>query len=72
MMRQEPRQETVLVVEDEEPIRELVATALRFRGFPVEAVGSGREALAEAHNGAFALIVLDVNLPDLDGFALCR
>lgn len=64
--------EAVLVVEDEEPIRELVATALRFRGFRVETAGSGGEALAEARNGAYALVVLDVNLPDLAGFAVCR
>jgi two-component system, OmpR family, response regulator len=64
--------ETILVVEDEEPIRELVATALRFTGFRVETAISGREALAEARNAPFDLIVLDVNLPDLDGFAVCR
>ena len=66
------RQESILVVEDEEPIRELVATALRFTGFRVETAASGREALGEARNGAYDLVVLDVNLPDLDGFALCR
>jgi two-component system OmpR family response regulator len=62
----------LLVVEDEDPIRELVATALRFKGFAVTAVAAGRDALAEARNTAFDLLVLDVNLPDLDGFALCR
>jgi two-component system OmpR family response regulator len=64
--------EAILVVEDEEPIRELVATALRFTGFQVETAVSGREALVEARNAPFDLIVLDVNLPDLDGFAVCR
>jgi len=66
------RDESVLVVEDEEPIRELVATALRFTGFRVDTAVSGSEALAEARNGAYDLLVLDVNLPDLDGFAVCR
>jgi two-component system OmpR family response regulator len=51
---------SLLVVEDEDPIRELVSTALRFKGFEVTAVASGREALA------------DVNLPDLDGFEITR
>lgn len=67
-----PRDEAILVVEDEEPIRELVATALRFAGFRVTTAIAGREALAEARNAAYALLVLDVNLPDLDGFAVCR
>jgi two-component system OmpR family response regulator len=66
------RDETILVVEDEDPIRELVTTALRFTGFTVEPVGSGREALAEARNVPYDLIVLDVNLPDVDGFEICR
>jgi two-component system, OmpR family, response regulator len=71
--RVEPAHETtVLVVEDEEPIRELVATALRFRGFAVQTAAAGREALALGRNVPFDLIVLDVNLPDLDGFAICR
>jgi two-component system OmpR family response regulator len=66
------RDETILVVEDEDPIRELVATALRFTGFTVEPVGSGREALVEARNTTYDLVVLDVNLPDVDGFEVCR
>lgn len=66
------RNESVLVVEDEDAIRELVSTALRFTGFTVESVASGRDALTEARNGAFHLIVLDVNLPDVDGFTICR
>jgi len=66
------RDESILVVEDEEPIRELVVTALRFTGFTVGTAASGGEALAEARHGAPDLVVLDVNLPDLDGFAVCR
>ena len=66
------RNQTILVVEDEEPIRELVATALRFTGFAVATAVSGAQALAEARNATFDLIVLDVNLPDLDGFEVCR
>jgi two-component system, OmpR family, response regulator len=66
------RDESILVVEDEDAIRELVSTALRFTGFKVESVASGCDALTEARNGAFDLIVLDVNLPDVDGFTICR
>lgn len=63
---------TILVVEDEDEIRDLVATALRFRGFEVVEAGSGGEALGLARTANPHLIVLDVMLPDLDGFALCR
>jgi two-component system, OmpR family, response regulator len=66
------REERILLVEDEEPIRDLVQTALRFTGFVVESVASGPEALALARNDAWSLLILDVNLPGIDGFTLCR
>lgn len=69
---QNPRTGTILVVEDEEPIRDLVATALRFTGFQVETAATGREALSAASSALPDLVVLDVNLPDLDGFEVCR
>lgn len=65
-------QYSILVVEDEDPIRELVSTALRFKGFEVSSAASGRDALAEARNAMFDLLVLDVNLPDVDGFEIVR
>ncbi len=67
------REETIiLVVEDEEPIRDLIATALRFRGYAVVEASGGGEGLGLARTANPNLIVLDVMLPDLDGFALCR
>ena len=66
------RIERILLVEDEEPIRDLVSTALRFIGFTVESVGTGPEGLALARNEPWHLLVLDVNLPGLDGFAITR
>jgi two-component system, OmpR family, response regulator len=66
------REERILLVEDEEPIRDLVQTALRFTGFTVESVASGPDALALARNDAWHLLILDVNLPGIDGFTLCR
>jgi two-component system OmpR family response regulator len=68
----EQRTERILVVEDEDAIRDLVATALRFTGFPVSTVASGRAAIAEIRNEAFDLLILDVNLPDVDGFEITR
>ncbi len=62
----------VLVVDDEESITDLVSTALRYEGFEVDVARSGREALTEATSFRPQLIVLDVMLPDLDGFEVQR
>src|SRR5881296_3185582 len=62
----------VLVVDDEESITDLVATALRYVGFEVAVVTTGRQALATATAFRPELVVLDVMLPDLDGFEVTR
>ena len=62
----------VLAVDDEEHITELVAMALGFNGFEVERAATGREALAAVDRRRPDLIVLDVMLPDLDGFEVAR
>src|SRR5258706_10353133 len=62
----------VLVVDDEEHITELVAMGLGFNGFEVERAGSGRAALAAIESRRPDLVVLDVMLPDLDGFEVAR
>src|SRR3569833_1338755 len=62
----------VLVVDDEPNIRDLVQVALRIHGFEVVTAGTGGEALKRAREGDPRLIVLDVMLPDLDGFEVCR
>ena len=63
----------ILVVEDEENIAFVVVAALRLAGFDVVEARSGREGLRKtAENGAPDLIVLDVMLPDLEGFEVCR
>jgi two-component system OmpR family response regulator len=58
----------VLVVDDEPNIVEVLTMALRFQGFEVEAAGTGREALAAVTNFRPHLMVLDVMLPDMEGF----
>ena len=58
----------MLVVDDEHSIVDAVATALGYEGFAVSTAMSGRTAIAMAQEGTFDLIVLDVMLPDLDGF----
>ena len=66
------RQPRILVVDDEEHITELVALALGYNGFDVERMASGRTALAAVEKRRPDLIVLDVMLPDLDGFEVAR
>jgi two-component system, OmpR family, response regulator len=62
----------VLVVDDEPNIRELVQVALKFHGCSVTTAASGRDALRQAEGIRPDLIVLDVMLPDMDGFEVCR
>jgi len=62
----------LLVVDDEPNIRELLSTSLRYAGFEVTAAANGREALDAAEEFQPALAVLDVMLPDMDGFTVTR
>lgn len=62
----------VLVIEDELNIAELLGMALRYEGFEVELAASGGEAMKLIESFRPALLVLDVMLPDLDGFELAR
>ena len=62
----------VLVVDDEHYITDLVSTALRYVGFEVQTAETGRDALAVADAFRPDLVVLDVMLPDYDGFEVTR
>ena len=62
----------LLVVEDEPNIRELLATSLRFAGFEVVTAADGATAITVASAEQPDLIVLDVMLPDMDGFAVTQ
>jgi two-component system OmpR family response regulator len=62
----------VLVVDDEDSITDLVSTALRYVGFEVAVAANGRQALERAAAFRPELVVLDVMLPDLDGFEVVR
>jgi two-component system, OmpR family, response regulator len=66
------RARRVLVVDDDDSIRDLVTTALTFVGFEVAEAASGQEALNVAPHFAADLIVLDVMMPGLDGYEVCR
>ena len=62
----------VLVVDDEPNIVDVVTMALRFQGFAVESAGTGADALSAVADFRPHLMVLDVMLPDLDGFEVIR
>jgi len=71
-MNQNPEKRTVLVVDDEEYIRDLVRTALSFSGFEVAVAADGVTALNEAQRLQPDLIILDINMPGFDGFEVVR
>jgi DNA-binding response OmpR family regulator len=64
--------ETILVVEDEPSLQETLAYNLEKQGYKVRTTGDGRSALEAARQLKPDLIVLDVMLPELDGFEVCK
>jgi two-component system OmpR family response regulator len=68
----QPKSQRILVVEDNEAISDIVCTALRFQGHSVSECADGHEALRLAMSQVHDLIVLDVMLPGIDGFEVCR
>ncbi|HVK86286.1 MAG TPA: response regulator transcription factor [Kofleriaceae bacterium] len=62
----------ILVVEDDPSIRLGLEDTLTAKGYEVEAVSRGGEGAERAASGRFDLVVLDVMLPDIDGFEVCR
>jgi len=63
---------TILVVDDEPNIVELAKLYLEQEGYRVERVGNGSDALLKLNSAKPSLIVLDLMLPDIDGFEVCR
>lgn len=63
---------SILVVEDDRDLHRLVATYLRKEGYAVDGAYTGQEALVRARSGSYHLVVLDLMLPDIDGFAVLR
>ena len=62
----------ILIVDDEPAISDTLAYALRADGFAAESCTLGGQALARLADGAHDLVVLDVGLPDMSGFDVCR
>jgi two-component system OmpR family response regulator len=62
----------LLIVDDEDNLRSMLAAALRHHGFDVSVEANGRDALVAVARERPDLILLDVMMPDLDGFEVCR
>ena len=62
----------VLIVDDEPNIRDLLSSSLRYAGFSTHAVGNGHDAVAAAETGEPDIILLDVMLPDMNGFSVTK
>ena len=67
-----PQKGLVLVVDDDSRTQRLEKFVLEEEGFPVETVGSGEEALAIIKTISAVVILLDVNMPGIDGFTTCQ
>ena len=66
------QKQKVLIVEDDAALLRGIADNFSFRGYLVDTASDGNSGLTKAQSGAHDLIVLDVNLPDVDGFEVCR
>ena len=62
----------ILIAEDEAPIREGLLDALEDEGYGVVAVGDGKTALMQLKQNSFHLAILDVMMPELSGYDVCR
>ncbi len=62
----------ILVAEDEKDIRELIAFTLRFAGYDVVLANNGAEALEKVSQEKPALVLLDVRMPKMTGYEVCR
>ncbi|MBR2122873.1 MAG: response regulator transcription factor [Lachnospiraceae bacterium] len=62
----------ILIVEDEESIADLEKDYLELAGFEVQVENNGKDGLKAALSGEFDLLILDLMLPEVDGFEICR
>lgn len=62
----------ILLVEDEESLQDIIKLNLELEGYEVTAVNNGKKALEQFANKRFDLVILDVMLPEVDGFTICQ
>lgn len=63
---------TILVVDDDPHIRDVVVFAVEKAGMAASEVSDGRQALEKAKGAEYDLIVLDINMPEMDGLEVCK
>ncbi len=63
---------TVLIVDDDAAIRKMLVDVLSLEGFQTEVARNGREALEKLEDGAEWIVLLDLMMPVMDGWELCR
>ncbi len=67
-----PKRPTILVIDDDEALSDVLSQRLRRQGFDTVTADSGTRGLAVAKTKCPSLIVLDLRLPDMDGFSICE
>ena len=72
MMNEAPTSVDVLVVEDDPDLNEMIGAYVELAGYPYQAAHTGTEALRALGAGAPGMVLLDLMLPDLDGFEVCQ
>ncbi|MEZ4613599.1 MAG: response regulator transcription factor [Caldilineaceae bacterium] len=63
---------SILIAEDDAVMRNVIKVSLERNGFRVEAVGDGMAALHSFGEGHYDLVILDIRMPEMDGYELCR
>lgn len=63
---------TLLIVDDEPKIRDLIRKYAAFEGYEVDEASNGMEAIEKCYHGKYDLVIMDVMMPELDGFSACR
>ena len=69
---EERDERSVLIVDDEHAIADVLAHHLRRQGYRTTVATNGRDAIDVAHRESPDLVLLDIRLPDIDGFTVCR
>ena len=63
---------SILVVDDEEKIRTVIRKYAEFEGYGITEASNGIEAIELCRTGDFNLVILDIMMPELDGFTVCK